>query len=332
MTAGFKKAGVSVVGAIEIDSDACDVYALNHPDVHLWRKGIQDVTAEDMLEKLGLRQGELELLGGCPPCQGFSSLRTRNGGRRVRDKRNDLIFDFQRLVIGLMPKAVMLENVPALFTNRRLVAFKKALKECGYAFEAKVLNVADYGVPQRRWRLVVLARRCGGVSFGDKAAHRFTVRDAIGNLPPAGASGDALHDLKENRTALTQQRIAAIPLNGGSRSALPEALQLKCHRKSDGFKDVYGRMSWDRPAPTITTGCFNPSKGRFLHPKENRAITMREASLLQTFPRNYRFPVGLGKVRIAAMIGNALPPEFIRCHAEQLLASPVRYEPSLKGA
>lgn len=319
MTAGLQKAGFSVVGAIEIDADACDVYTLNHPNVRLWREDIKGVTAEGMLKALGLRIGELDLLGGCPPCQGFSTLRTRNGGRRIRDDRNDLIFEFQRLVLGLMPKAVMLENVPGLFTDHRLVAFKAALEESGYVFEAKVLNVADYGVPQRRRRLVVLACRSGTIVFAKKAPRHITVRDAIGKLPTAGTSGDPLHDLKENRTPLTCQRIAAIPRDGGSRSSLPRALQLKCHQKFDGFKDVYGRMAWKGLAPTITTGCFNPSKGRFLHPQENRAITMREASLLQTFPADYEFPVRLGKVRIALMIGNALPPEFIRRHAVSIV-------------
>jgi len=111
-----------------------------------------------------------------------------------------------------------------------------------------------------------------------------------------------------------------VPADGGSRSALPSRLKLECHKNSDGFKDVYGRMAWDEPAPTITTGCFNPSKGRFLHPEANRAITMREAALLQSFPKSYKFPATLGKVKVATMIGNALPPRFIKSHAKQLLS------------
>ena len=125
-----------------------------------------------------------------------------------------------------------------------------------------------------------------------------------------------IHDIPELRRS---QKVAAlirdIPKNGGSRSDLPRSRQLACHKKSDGFKDIYGRMAWDKVAPTITGGCFNPSKGRFLHPVENRAITMREAALLQGFPRRYIFDTKSGKQRIALMIGNALPPEFIRRHA-----------------
>ncbi len=315
MTTGFKKAGYSVVGAIEIDPHACDVYSLNHPEVKLWRSDIRKVTEQELLKTLGMQAGELDLLGGCPPCQGFSTLRTYNGKRRVRDARNDLIFEFQRLVLTLKPKRVMMENVPGLFKDRRLAEFQTVLEENGYEFQAKVLNVADFGVAQRRKRLVVLASRVSKVRFSEPAQTRLTVKDAIGHLPQAGTSGDPLHDMPENRSPRTMQLIAAIPHDGGSRTALPDSLRLKCHRKSDGFKDVYGRMAWNGPSPTITTGCFNPSKGRFLHPEENRAITMREAALLQSFPVDYKFPIYLGKVCIASMIGNALPPEFIYRHA-----------------
>ena len=325
MTSGFRKAGYSVVGGIEIDSTACAVYTLNHPRVHLWPKDIRDVTAAAVLKQLKLKKGELELLGGCPPCQGFSTLRTYNGGRRVRDKQNDLIFEFQRLVLGLRPKRVMLENVPGLHKNRRLIRFKRVLEDAGYIVKAKVLNVVDYGVPQRRRRLVLLASRGSEIEFAQPVKRRKTVRDAIGGLPKAGNSGDSLHDLPENRSNQTKKRIAAVPHNGGSRSALPRHLRLRCHKKSDGFKDVYGRMAWDEPAPTITTGCFNPSKGRFLHPTANRAITMREAALLQSFPRKYKFPTDVGKVEAATMIGNALPPQFIKRHAKALLTKSVTY-------
>ena len=197
MTEGLKQAGFNVVGAIENDEEACDVYALNHPGVELWREDISLVSAPAILSMLGLKRGGLDLLGGCPPCQGFSTLRTYNGKRRVRDAQNDLIFEFERLILGLRPKQVMMENVPGLFRNVRFSKFKAALEKAGYLFKADVLNVANYGVPQRRRRLVVLASRVGPVAFGATAAQRQTVRDAIGHLPMAGASGDALHDIAE---------------------------------------------------------------------------------------------------------------------------------------
>lgn len=320
MSQGFKQAGFEVIGAIEIDAAAAGVFELNHPNAHMWSQDIRTVHSEAILMQLGIEAGELDLLGGCPPCQGFSTLRTYNGGRRVRDSQNDLIFEFQRLVIGLMPKRVMMENVPGLLENQRLRKFRAALKGAGYEVKVDVLNVGEYGVPQRRRRLVLLASRVASVAFAKPSKKSRTVRDAIGTMPTAGTSGDELHDLPEKRSRRVAARIRRIPADGGSRASLPRHLKLECHKSSDGFKDVYGRMAWDQPAPTITTGCFNPSKGRFLHPEEDRGITMREAALLQSFPMSYKFPITLGKVKIATMIGNALPPRFIKCHAQQLLS------------
>ncbi|MGH7243314.1 MAG: DNA cytosine methyltransferase [Phycisphaerales bacterium] len=318
MSEGFRLAGYRVIGAVEIDKDAADVYKLNHRDVTVWTEDITGVSAKSILKKLRLKKGDLDLLGGCPPCQGFSTLRTLNGNRRIRDEQNDLIFEFQRLVLGLKPKRVMMENVPGLFANRRLRKFKAALANAGYTVEAKVLDVGDFGVPQRRRRMVLLASRVSSVAFAKKQKTGRTVRQAIGGMPKAGASGDKLHDLPENRSLTVAARIREVPANGGSRASLPSHLKLKCHKTSDGFKDVYGRMAWNEPSPTITTGCFNPSKGRFLHPEEHRAITMREAALLQSFRKCYKFPASLGKVKVATMIGNALPPRFIRAHARML--------------
>ena len=318
MTEGFRQAGYLVVGAIEIDPFAVQVYKLNHAHVHVWHDDVRNVSTQSILRMLKLRKGELDLLGGCPPCQGFSTLRTMNGKRRIRDKRNDLIYEFQRLVLGLRPKYVMLENVPRLIEDQRLCKFTQSLKDAGYTLRAEVLNVAHYGVPQRRRRTVVVASRVGEPCLASKNAECCTVRQAIGSLGPAGNSGDPLHDMPEKRSAVVRERIQQIPKNGGGRASLPQHLRLECHRESDGFKDVYGRMAWDEPAPTITTGCFNPSKGRFLHPEENRAVTIREAALLQSFPQSYEFPVEMGKVRLAEMIGNALPPTFIRLHAQTL--------------
>jgi DNA (cytosine-5)-methyltransferase 1 len=318
MTEGFRQAGYRVVGAIEIDPSAVKVYQLNHPDVRIWQDDVKSVSVQSILRALELKKGKLDLLGGCPPCQGFSRLRTNNGKHRISDERNDLIYEFQRLVLGLRPKYVMLENVPRLIKDKRFRNFTQALEGAGYSVKATVLDLAHHGVPQRRQRTVVVASRVGEPCLVTKVTALRTVRETIGSLRPAGMSGDPLHDLPENRSATVRERIRHIPKNGGGRASLPRHLRLQCHRESDGFNDVYGRMAWDEPAPTITTGCFNPSKGRFLHPDENRAVTLREAALLQTFPPSYEFPVGLGKEKLAEMIGNALPPEFIRLHARAL--------------
>ena len=295
-----------------------ETYRANHPEVRIWEEDIRGVQATVVLDELGLESGELDLLAGCPPCQGFSAMRTQNGHLDIQDDRNDLVFEFLRFVEGLRPRAIMMENVPALADDERFTTLCKRFRDLGYHPKYGILNAMHYGVPQRRRRLVLLACLDTLVGFASPADSVSTVRDAIHDLPAAGDSGDPPHDLRENRTQRIRELIAAIPKDGGSRTALPDSLQLKCHKKCNGYKDVYGRMAWDKPAPTITGGCFNPSKGRFLHPEENRAITMREAALLQSFPADYTFPNCRSKSALALLIGNALPPEFIRRHAQTL--------------
>jgi DNA (cytosine-5)-methyltransferase 1 len=318
LTLGLKQAGFKVVGAVEIDPLASETYAANHPEVHLWTKDIKKVTGPEMRRTLKLKKGQLDLLAGCPPCQGFSSIRTRNGSKRVRDRRNDLVFDYLRLVKALRPKTIMMENVPALAKNKRMKLLKKKLKTMGYESNGTpiVLNTADYGVPQRRKRMILVGSRIGNVALPASDKKCKTVRQTIGKMRIPGKSGDPLHDLKENRHPRIIRLIKLIPKDGGSRTDLPKRFHLPCHKRpSSGFADVYGRMKWDDVSPTITGGCSNPSKGRFLHPVQHRAITLREAALLQTFPRNYHFSLKDGKEAAALMIGNALPPAFIKKHA-----------------
>lgn len=314
-TVGLKRAGFRVAGAVELNGEAASVYGANHPDVRLWERAVERLSVAEILRDLEIERGELDLLAGCPPCQGFSAVRTLNGAREIPDERNDLIFEFQRLVRGLKPKAVMLENVPGLATDSRMQKFQASLEGMGFHTTCSVLNAAEYGVPQRRRRLILLAGRFGPIRLARRARVRPTVRDAIGHLPPPGETGDPLHDLPERRSERVGLLIRLIPKDGGSRTDLPEEFQLPCHQRCDGFKDIFGRMAWGKVAPTLTTGCFNPSRGRFLHPEADRAITMREAAMLQTFPRRYKFPAELGKTALSTLIGNALPPEFVRRHA-----------------
>lgn len=318
MTVGLKRAGFRVLGAVDIDPLSVKTYKANHRDVAQWEKDIRDLDPQELLDVLGLEKGGLELLAGCPPCQGFSTMRTLNGALMIDDPRNDLLLEFERFVEALRPRSVMMENVPGLADDKRFEAFLKKLKRLGYLGTHRVLDAAEYGVPQRRRRLIYLAGLRMEIPFADKTAKMKTVKDAIGDLPKAGQSGDPVHDMPENRTPKVLEIIRLIPKDGGSRKDLPDEYQLECHRRCSGFKDVYGRMSWKKVAPTITSGCFNPSKGRFLHPEENRAITMREAALLQGFPRQYKFPTTNNKSAVALMIGNALPPPFITAHAKMI--------------
>lgn len=321
MSYGLRRAGFIVQGALELDPIASDTYRLNHSHTPLKEADIRDVDAHAWMDELEIIPGELGLLAGCPPCQGFSRLRTLNGIRSIRDDRNRLILEMVRFVQAFQPKAVMMENVPGLVEKTVFREFLAMLRREGYMLRWDVLDVYEYGVPQRRKRLILVAGHGFLIPFASKARNRKTVRMAIGKLKTPGSLGDYLHDMPEKRSLKMRKWIAAIPKDGGSRNDLSYDLQRPCHRRSDGFKDVYGRMAWDKPAPTITGGCFNPSKGRFLHPSQNRNITMREAALLQTFPRSFQIPPGTTKTAAALMIGNGLPPEFVRRHASEIRKS-----------
>lgn len=318
LSEGLKSAGFTVVGGVEIDPTAADVYELNHPEVLLWRQDVRLLSTRDVMDKLGLKAGELDLLAGCPPCQGFSTLRTKNGAYSGRDRRNTLLLEFLRFAEELKPRAIMLENVPGLVSYRLFKPFCKRLEGLGYKGEARVLDASEYSVPQRRKRLIYLAGLGKSISFAVPHTKRITVKEQISSLSKSGSSGDPIHDLPEKRSVAVKLRISQVPKDGGNRTQLPVESQLECHKNCEGFKDVYGRMAWDKVAPTITSGCFNPSKGRFLHPEENRAITMREAAMLQGFPSDYKFSAKPGKVALALMIGNALPPPFIRANADSV--------------
>lgn len=318
LTLGLKQAGFRVLGAVDVDALSVETYRVNHPDVKVWQHDIRSLPVSQLRRAFGLVTGQLDLLAGCPPCQGFSTMRTLNGKRKIEDCRNDLVFEYLRYVKELQPKAIMMENVPGLATDIRMTVLRDELRLLGYESICEVLNAADFGVPQRRRRMILLAAKEGAPTTAEREERRRTVRDAIADLPKPGNSGDPLHDLTEKRSERVAELISKIPKDGGSRMDLGADEQLTCHRNCDGFKDVYGRMAWDQVSPTITSGCFNPSKGRFLHPEQDRAITLREAALLQTFPPDYSFSLRRGKSGAALLIGNALPPEFIRRMAERI--------------
>ena len=316
LTLGLKQAGFDVLGAVEIDPLSAQTYRANHETVNVWETDIRNLSATEVQSELGLKKGELDLIAACPPCQGFSTLRTNNGAIRVEDPRNDLLFEIIRFTKSMLPRSLMIENVPGLAKYNKFGLFISQLKEIGYLGSFKILDAARYGVAQRRRRLIYIAGLHQRVPFANPAGYNVTVKDAIGNLPQCGKSGDPVHDFPEKRTVRVMQMIRRIPKDGGSRADLPDEYQLACHQRSDGFKDTYGRMAWGKVSPTITSGCFNPSKGRFLHPQEDRAITMREAALLQGFPIGYKFPNTRSKIAVASMIGNAFPPPFAAIHAE----------------
>ena len=319
LSLGLRRAGLRVVAAIDNDRLSASTYAQNHKRTLVLCKDIRDVDPRALMETLRIVPGQLDLLAGCPPCQGFSSLRTLNGARDVNEPMNDLVLEFGRFVESLLPKAIMMENVPALAKDDRLTELEAKLDSLDYIHETRIRNAARFGVPQRRRRLILLACRGRAPQFADPKSRRRSVASAIRRLPPPSLSDDPAHNYEVRRASHVMDIVRQIPRNGGSRTDLSDDVQLPCHRSFDGFKDIYGRMSWTEPAPTITGGCINPSKGRFLHPDEDRAITLREAAVLQGFPASYKLDLSRGRYPVAQVIGNAFPPKFAEHHARTLL-------------
>lgn len=325
LSLGMHQAGFETKIAVEIVELAADTFKLNHQKTHVLQKDIRKVTGAEI--KRLLNNEPLHLLAGCPPCQGFSSMRRLNKKSSVRDDRNQLVLDYLRLVRVLKPLTIMMENVPGL---KDYYLFKKVfatLKAMGYDPKVAVVNVKDYGVPQNRKRLVMVGSRLGNLEIAKVRVKKTTVRDAIGRIESIKKTRDHVHKIVAVHSDKVLKRIAMTPKNGGSRKDLPKRYVLACHKEDTvGFNDVYGRLRWDDYSTTITGGCLNPSKGRFLHPRENRCITGREAALLQSFPKSYKFGKNINKDSLALLIGNALPPRFsfyqsrnIKKHLDQYL-------------
>lgn len=332
LSLGLENAGIHVRLGIEIDPTAATTYTDNLPG-HVIVEDIRAISENDILENIQKNCGELFLLAGCPPCQTFSSLQKDN---TVEDERNNLIFEYARLVKGIQPLFLQLENVPGLKNGRGKKIFIKAVEELKqwYRLDYDVLNCADYGVPQTRRRLVMhgirkdvfelfqnsdkdfkvllpLATHTCDVADNPALLPWVTAKTAFMNLPPVAAGAPAPDGYPNHETNglanINIRRIRHIRANGGSRTCLPEHLQLSCHQnKRLGYTDVYGIMDPDLPAPTMTGGCITYSKGRYGHPYEDRAITVREAARLQSFPDTFVFFGTRGQT--ALQVGNAVPP------------------------
>jgi DNA (cytosine-5)-methyltransferase 1 len=311
-TQGLRQADVNVVAAVESEGRAAASYRLNHPAVLLKEQDIRSIDAARLRRELRLRPGQLDLLKACPPCQGFSTLASGD----VDEARNDLVLDVMRFVIAFRPKVVVLENVPGLRRDSRLTTFCESLSDAlGYSFRSYLVDASALGVPQRRKRLIVLGvsrriRRRLPDDLLDLLPPGFcrdevTVDEAFATLARTAIEPDPL-DRYRQLTPIVQKRVAAIPKDG-TRFDLPDELVLSCHRKL-GTRNAgasYGRMRLDAPAPTMTTRCTTPACGRFIHPTENRGITLREAATLQTFPVGYMFSGTYESIE--RQIGNAVP-------------------------
>ncbi|HYH75803.1 MAG TPA: DNA cytosine methyltransferase [Candidatus Saccharimonadales bacterium] len=313
LTHGLKNVGFDVVAGIDNDK-TCEYGYEASNGADFIAKDIADVHASE-LEKL-YKGAKYKVLIGCAPCQPYSKLNRRS---YTKEKQTP-IEKFAELVEQLKPDIVSMENVRGLANKEKYPIFGKflnTLEKNGYKYSYQVINTSDYGVPQSRNRLVLLASRHGDIALIEKThkEHKVTVKDVISNLQPLkdgeASDSDPLHRARK-LSPLNKTRISLTPKDGGDQRSWPEELLLECHKKPSGksFTSVYGRMRWDQPSPTMTTQCTGIGNGRFGHPEQDRAITLREAALFQTFPTDYKFydpkkDVPMGQV--AKFIGNAVP-------------------------
>lgn len=314
LTYGLQKAGIPVVAGIDIDQSCEYAYSQNN-NCRFVGMSIEDLTGKEV--KAMLRGADIKILVGCAPCQPFSSHR-KDKKNRSQHKDWKLLYEFARLVKQARPHIVSMENVPELSKEKVFDDFIETLKSEGYHVTYKVVNVADYGVPQRRKRLILLASRIKEINLMD-ATHQNhkTVREAIGNLPPIAAGMQNRNDRLHIAPSLSEINLERIrrSLPGGTWRDWPADLILECHKKKQGssYASVYGRMKWDDLSPTITTQYICYGTGRFGHPEQDRALTLREGAILQSFPANYEFIPAEDELimrSIARHIGNAVPPRL----------------------
>jgi len=333
LTHGLIKEGLDVVGGIDNDDKCKYGYEYNNKTRFIHRDILQ-VTAEDINRLFGNKKKTIRVLAGCAPCQPFSRLNIR----KVTKQQLEPLGKFAQLIKETLPDIVSMENVSGLADMKKYPIFKvfiDTLEQCNYKYKYEIVDASDYGVPQNRKRLVLLASKFGEIELVKKTHkdNKVTVRDVIKGLTRIKdgevCERDTLHRARKlNPTNL--KRIKSTPHNGGNSSSWDKSLRLKCHKRQSGKTyrgTVYGRMRWDDPAPTMTTQCIGLGNGRFGHPNQNRAISLREAALFQTFPRSYRFvepKAPIISAHIAKFIGNAVPVRLgaiigrsIRKHVEQ---------------
>jgi DNA (cytosine-5)-methyltransferase 1 len=320
---GFQQSGMEIVMGLDVDKDSADSFRKNFPYANFILGDIREIDTEVLRPLIGDR-GDPLLFCGCAPCQPFSK---QNRHQDKRDPRRDLLAEFSRFVSAWLPEYVFIENVPGMQKikgkNGPFNKFVLLLRELGYSYSSDVVSAMSFGVPQTRKRLILVAQRFGPISL-PRASHGpekqafTTVRDVIGHLPPISA-GEVHPDDPEHQAAslspINLVRISHTP-EGGGRESWPAHLQLDCHKNHSGHSDVYGRLAWDRMASGLTTRCISYSNGRFGHPVQNRALSVRENALIQTFPANYSFSGNLASR--ARQIGNAVPPAMAKAIGDHL--------------
>jgi len=330
MTYGLERAGIDVLAGIDVDPECKKTYEVNNPNSIFINEDIQTMNINILKKMLKIEKNDENMVFiACSPCQYWSQINT------MRDKSHstkNLLIDFQKFVSHYKPGHIIIENVPGLEKSNESILpdFLNFLKANDYNSDKDIVNAIDYGVPQKRKRFLLVASRVNpGISLPKRAEDKtLTVGHYIGEhngFPkvPAGHKDDS--DFQHTVSGLTDinvKRIKQTRKNGGTRVDWKDDPELQVPAyigKDNSFRDIYARMSWDKPAPTLTTRFLSYSNGRFGHPEEDRAISIREGATLQTFPKTYKF---FGKTResIARQIGNAVPPELARRIGKSIIA------------
>ncbi len=330
MSYGMLEAGINVLAGIDYEPNCRATYEENITGAQFIQADVFELKEEELETRLNLNRDDNDLiLIGCSPCQFWSIINT---DKTKSTKSANLLIEFTRFVKYFNPGYVVVENVPGVLRKKResgLEDFIIWLEEHNYKVHFEVHNVADYGVPQSRKRFTLIANRVTEerIDLMKNEGRKVTVRDVLGleNGFPEIKDGhkdrtEFLHTVA-SISAVNKKRLKKVAKDGGNRLGFandPE-LQLACFKgKDSSFKDTFGRLWWDKPSPTITTKFFSISNGRFVHPNEDRALSLREGAILQSFPKEYKFH-GTSTSSIARLIGNAVPPQYAKCIGEAII-------------
>lgn len=323
MSYGMQQAGIQVLAGIDYEVNCKATYEANIKGAKFIQADVFELKETDLEAELSLKQNDDDLvLIGCSPCQFWSIINT---DKKKSEKSKNLLVEFERFVHYFNPGYVIVENVPGVLRKKKesgLESFINSLDKRGYKVHFKVHNTNDYGVPQSRKRFTLVANRIGesAVFPAMDSNQKLTVRDVLGKENgfmevEAGHKdeSDFIHSVA-GVSEITMKRLKKVPKDGGNRMSFADdpELQLDCFiGRNESHKDTFGRLWWDKPSPTITTKFFSVSNGRFVHPEENRALSLREGATLQSFPLDYKFKAN-SHAAIARLIGNAVPPEYAK--------------------
>ena len=324
LTCGLQKAGIDVIAGFDLDGSCEYAYTQNNNSLFI-QKSVSEIKGKEL--KNLFKAYDIKILVGCAPCQPFSS-HQKDKKNRKKHKDWNLLSEYARLISEVKPQIISMENVPELQKEQVFCDFIATLTDLKYHISYQVVDASEYGVPQRRKRLILLASKLGEIQLipPTNLEKKISVKDAIYNLPRVSAGQTCESDRMHYARKLSEMNLRRIKTSvpGGTWKDWPEELRLPCHKSKTGetYASVYGRMRWDDVGPTITTQFTGYGTGRFGHPEQDRALTLREGAILQSFPSNYQFiedEDDFSGQAIAKLIGNAVPPRLGEVIGESII-------------